>query len=532
LWAGLAADDFFFAALFRESTTPVVEYVVPALVQMKDVPTTFYRPVAFITLFAEARAWGGATGPMHAANLGLHAASALGLWWLATLVCRGVGRTGSAAFRSDPEGWHRTAALVAALQWAWFPRRVEPVAWLSCRPDLLATALATWSVAAWISGERRGSGAVRWTGVALWLGALASKESVALLPLALLALPTSTAMPGTVARSGRLRQRLVRLWPFAFALAIVGGLRRLALGTWVGGYGAGVLVPSASTPLKHLVYPFVPPLEFLDRWGGGGAVAVWVTLLLLVVAIAVGAAWFTVRTQQGARFGAAWVVAATVPVASLMPSLVSTMNDRLMYLPSMGFAIGLAVWLSARGRTARFLCLLAIVVLLAQTVSLSQAWKSAGERTQRLAAAVADVASRQPAGMPLLVAAAPDSYRGAYMLRNGLDFAVRGQLGPGSAPVIVFTNYLVGDLAAMPVEVTSDAVGGLRVSSRDPRPAVMPGTGPDLDRWAVTTLHGQTGSFGRWTEAQVALRRAGVVLVAAPDRVDLMGPMGPKSETP
>ena len=59
LWAGLSADDFFFATLFRESTTRVADYVVPALVQMKDVPTTFYRPVAFITLFAETRTWGG-----------------------------------------------------------------------------------------------------------------------------------------------------------------------------------------------------------------------------------------------------------------------------------------------------------------------------------------------------------------------------------------------------------------------------------------------------------------------------------------
>ena len=202
LWAGLSADDFFFATLFRESTTRVADYIVPALVQMKDVPTTFYRPVAFIALFAETKTWGGAPWPMHAVNLGLHAVSALGLWWLASLVCTGVRGTESTAFGSDPRGWHRVAIGVATLQWAWFPRRVEPVAWLSCRPDLLATALGTWGMAVWIAGERRGNAAVRAAGVLLWLVALASKESVALLPLALLLLPVTLAAGFT--RSGRL----------------------------------------------------------------------------------------------------------------------------------------------------------------------------------------------------------------------------------------------------------------------------------------------------------------------------------------
>ena len=70
--------------------------------------------------------------------------------------------------------------------------------------------------------------------------------------------------------------------------------------------------------------------------------------------LAVWAGWFSLRAQQGARFGFAWVLAAVLPVASLMPSLTSTMNDRLMYAPSIGFAIALATWLSARGRTSRW----------------------------------------------------------------------------------------------------------------------------------------------------------------------------------
>ena len=60
----------------------------------------------------------------------------------------------------------------------------------------------------------------------------------------------------------------------------------------------------------------------------------------------------------------------------------------------------------------------------------------------------------------------------------------------------------------------------------------MKGTGPDLDGWAETSFHGPAGSFGRWTEAHIALRRRGLVLVAAPDRVDLVGTMGPVSGLP
>ena len=54
------------------------------------------------------------------------------------------------------------------------------------------------------------------------------------------------------------------------------------------------------------------------------------------------------RREPAVVFGAAWIVAGTLPVVTLLPSLTSSMNDRLMYLSGAGFALVIGGWL-ARG---------------------------------------------------------------------------------------------------------------------------------------------------------------------------------------
>lgn len=513
LWSGLVADDFFFAALLREVTAPFLSYAADALLRMRDVPTTFYRPLPFITLLGEIRLWGGDPWPMHATNLVLHALCAVGVWRLASAVL---------------EGSHaRAAALVATLGWAWFPRRVETVAWLSCRPDLLATALGTWAMVAWIAGERGGSPWRRVLGVAGWFAAMASKESVVVLPLALAAVDWRVAAgaPGC-----RLPARVGRLWPFAVGLAAFLVARRTVLGTWVGGYGAGALSPSLSTAVKQLIYPVVPPLEWLNRPLQDHTLALAMTLVMGACVAAFWGAVLRTARRPDVRFGAAWALAAALPVLTLLPSLTSTMNDRLMYASGIGFSIVIGGWLArSRGRALGVAAVL-VVAFAWHAVSLSEAWRVAGTRTALLVEQVAEVARRTPESTPLLVAAAPDSHRGAYMLRNGLGFALKRLGVPSPLRAVPLTHYLLEDVSVMPVEVRVEG-DVLRAAGRDGRAEVMVGS-EGLDRWAEAWVSGMDDRFGRHREAKLRLRQPGLVLVASPERIESLGVAGPAQPAP
>ena len=130
--------------------------------------------------------------------------------------------------------------MLATLLFAWFPRRVEAVAWLSCRPDLLAGLFGAVSVLAFevfVRSERRTW--LAWS-VAAWWVALLSKEAAVMLPVVHAALLWAGA---TDARGPTRPRATAALLPFLLSYPLFFLLRRIAIGAWVGGYGAAVLAP-------------------------------------------------------------------------------------------------------------------------------------------------------------------------------------------------------------------------------------------------------------------------------------------------
>jgi hypothetical protein len=508
LWSDLVSDDLVFVAILKQVSTPFLPYVSAAVLRMQDVPTTFYRPLAFVSLLAEMRAWGDNPWLMHLTNLVLHALSALGVWWMVRQV---VSETGVSATAE------RAAAIIAALQWAWFPRRVETVAWVSCRPDLLATTLGIWALAAWASGERRGSLWLRCVGVIAWFLAMASKESVVLLPLALIALVPAMVSRRETAAGSAPWLRAVRLWPFGLGLAAFLVLRRLALGAWVGGYGKDVLTPSLSTAFKHVTYPLLPPLEFLNRAMQHQWVSLVVAGIVVVGALALWGQVARTLTTRSTRLGVAWFVAAVLPVVTLQPSLTTTMNDRLLYLSGIGFAIMIGGWLARSGPRWRAAAAVIVCGLAVHTLSLANAWRVAGETTAVLVEQVGRVRRATPSGVRVFLVTAPDSYRGAYMLRNGIGHALQRLGVPDGIDVVTLSTYMLSDPGEMPVEVEVLPDGEtVRLKGALGRPEVIVGAS---NQWVDVETSWANDRFGRHGEATLRMREPGVLLVVAPGGV-------------
>lgn len=334
-----------------------------------------YRPVAVASLAVNRAVAGAGPGGFHAGNVLLHALAAALAWFVARRV-----------------GVHYGTALAAALLFAVHPLRVEPVANIAGRAELLA---AVGVLGAWILHLRavESSGRAR-AGFALgaavgYAAALLSKESAILAPIVFLGTGTfSKKVP-------------VPIFPiflgYGVALAGALGLRAAALGG-LGGPGATVYLdnPAAfegtfarvatalfvhAKALFLLVWPArlssdysfdaIPVVDSAadPRFAIGLAVA-----LALVAATVL--AWK--RSRPVAIGLLVWIVF-YLPASNLLFATGTVFGERLTYLPAFGIFLvaghALASLGARRPRLAIAVAALVLTPLAARAVLRVPAWQ-------------------------------------------------------------------------------------------------------------------------------------------------------------
>ena len=323
-----------------------------------------YRPVTVASL-AVNRAWTG-EGPRgyHAGNVALHALAAMLSWFLARRL-----------------GVHYGTALAASLLFAVHPLRVEAVANVAGRAELLAAAGV---FGAWLAHRRaadaRGRSRTGWIAAAslLWFAAILSKESAFLAPL-------------LFALDDRLRRREDRRAPatpvvtwmgyagvaavaLAFRIAALGTLGgpastvyldnpaafegtwiRVATALWIHVRYLGLLLWPAtlSSDYSFDAVPVVASWSDPRLWAG-----------LVVAAATIGS--FVVAWRKGLRTVAialgCWVLF-LLPASNLLFAAGTAMGERLTYLPAFGAFLLAGHGVARLGRVRP-----AVTVLLAGTL--------------------------------------------------------------------------------------------------------------------------------------------------------------------
>jgi len=498
--AYFVSDDFFFLGLYLPGSRPLPALAWHALVSQDGVPTTFYRPLPFVSLLLECRLWGPWPVGFHAVSLLLHALNALLVF---SIALRLYGRQRAVI-----------VAVVAAL-FAIHPRRIEPVCWISCRPDLLSALFALVSARLFLRATGTHRFSLVLASAAAWLAAVMSKEAALLVPLAFPFLNTG----GSRAMSGRRRESVLPALPFALVLGMYLFARRATLGHWVGGYGIPRLeLRVASSVFRYLAYTVVPPLEFLRRENSPLVLTLVGVVLGLLVLGLLAAVWRR-RGDAAVRFGVAWALAAMAPVLLFPVSLATSFNDRLLYLASIGIALALPALLSGLRRNAALVVAPVAALFLAQTVVGVERWSVAGELAARLTKQLARIVATSASAGPLYLVAVPDSYRGAYVLRNGVAEGVALAGGVGVDRLRPLTLYLLDGRDRMPVsaQITGE---GFRVDSTSGFPEVIPCApspgvslvgGPPLDR------------FGRRRDVVIRIVEPGTGWVVGPHGVEEVG---------
>ena len=338
--------------------------------------TTLYaanwQPLTWMSHMADWDLYGSYAGGHHATSVLFHAANTLFLFVL-------LDRTTGSPWRS---------ALAAAL-FALHPLRVESVAWVSERKDVLSAFFWFLTILAYLRYVRAPSaGRYALVAIGLVLG-LAAKPMVVTLPVTLLLLDYwplgrlgAAAPKGTAWRLVREKLPLLVLVAAASVLTIVAQRRGGAMGP-LAEHPLGVRIGNAVVSYVSYLGKTLWPRDLSVLYPHpGGTLAGWqiaasAAVLLLATAVALRE-----RVRRPYVFvGWLWYLVTLAPVIGLIQIGEQGMADRYTYVPLVGIFVA-AVWLlpvPAGAVVPRLVPALAVAALLALAVRTSwqlSAWRN------------------------------------------------------------------------------------------------------------------------------------------------------------
>lgn len=280
-------------------------------------------PLTWISFMIDVSLGGTDAAGFHRTNVILHALNALLLFLLL---------------------WRATKSIVAsalvALLFAVHPLRVESVAWVTERKDVLSTAFLLGAMHLYL-GYARNPSSKRMLGVAgLMLAGLLSKPMVVILPLLLLAFDH-----WPLARTEEFRRRVLEKWPLfalsgAFALLTVfahgpGGAPAADIGI-----GERILrVPAAyGFQFGKWVWPSDLVALVPDTAGVSSG---WLLLGLVVIGGSIVLAFLMRSKAPAVTAGVTWFLLGLFPVTGIVTVGIAHLADRFGYVPGIGLALAL-----------------------------------------------------------------------------------------------------------------------------------------------------------------------------------------------
>ena len=298
-----------------------------------------WQPVTVLSHMLDCSLFGVKAGPHHLVNVGFHVINAILLVWL---VCRWTGKL--------------LPALLLGALFALHPLRVESVAWISERKDVLSTMfwlLGLGIYTSWVRRRRLGNYLL--LTLCLSLG-LFSKAMLVTFPFTLLLLDVwplrRIEFPNRFSDSGfwRSGRQLVReklpLFAITAAFCLVALTAQRSAGA-VAGFDAlplGVRLQTAVVAYVGYLGKFLWPVNLACIYPHPGAWPWWIVLGSCALLLAVtGFSIAMIRTRPWWFFGWFWYLGTLVPVIGLVQIGDQWMADRYTYVPLIGPVLAL-VW--------------------------------------------------------------------------------------------------------------------------------------------------------------------------------------------
>lgn len=289
-----------------------------------------WAPMTQLTLMADSELFGLKAGGFHRTNAIFHSLNGL-LFFLFL-------------YRATKSPWK---SFFAAALWALHPMRVESVAWVAERKDLVSGFFFLLCLLSYLEYAKDKKLIWYFAALLMMLLGYGSKPILVIMPLILLAVDF-----WPLGRFGREREEPKRILlekaPF-LALSIVLSLvtilslkadiqplERIPLGSRA--------VDMASSVVHYLfqtVWPF--DLVMQDRSTATRYTGVWFAAAVFAILAGSLWAWKARKSAPGVLAGWSWYLIALFPVSGIVPAGLFMVADHFTYLPHMGIAIA-AVW--------------------------------------------------------------------------------------------------------------------------------------------------------------------------------------------
>jgi len=301
-----------------------------------------YRPLTWLSYGFDFALSGIDAHAFHRTNLALHLAASCALFMLVVRWLDVVAPRRSAAL----------PALLLSLAWSIHPLRVQVVAWISARADLLAALFLITASIAWLSWTTRADRRARIVWHLLFAASLLAKPVALGAPIAWWFAEPWLAQRGVCAVAPRASRgdRCVSV-----AIAAAGACAILiAKVNWTPTEGLPQLPPSASfVALHNIVFPlyktfwpaalgYYEPRYPFDAWAGNYVAGAFVTLLIAAVLFRKRKDW------PGAFAAAASYVCLLAPMLGVVPFGYEVVADRFSFIPMLVFSVALSKPLADR----------------------------------------------------------------------------------------------------------------------------------------------------------------------------------------
>jgi tetratricopeptide (TPR) repeat protein len=300
---------------------------------IKSVFTTpqesYWIPVTWLSLMADAEFFGLGAGGFHRTNVLLHALNVLLLF--------------AFLHRATGSPWK---SFFAAALWALHPMRVESVAWVTARKDLLS---GFFFLAGLLAYHEYGKNGRKW-GYAASLAAmvlgLASKPVLVVFPLVLLIVDLWPLERTSV--KGSLKKLLLEKIPFFALAALFALLTILNQGSSVVSREAYPLtqrVSDVATSYFYYINEVLWPAKrlILDRTSSIHLTGLGALLALVFLFLVTFEAWKKKEKYPAVNASWLWYLATLLPVSGIVTVGLNSVADRFTYLPHIGLSI-LTVW--------------------------------------------------------------------------------------------------------------------------------------------------------------------------------------------
>jgi protein O-mannosyl-transferase len=386
--------------------------------------TKFYRPLISVFMVTDYMIWKTNGLGFHITNLLFHLTSTLALFGIVRQVQKFlVGQK------------NNTVALLAAAIFALYPLHPEAVSWITGRVDSIVTTFILLSL--WTYFEWRETNKLGWLFASLGAFAcgLLSKEMAITVPAVICTFELLVQKPAL--------SRFLKTAPYWLVLAGYFAVRRMALGTFVGGYDDSLLyianLKEFAFGWLHALRMFIIPLnrELLGSHNlltKGWEIACAASIILGLITFA-----RKEDTRRPMLFALGWMILSLLPVYKLFAIGADLQGSRLAYLATVPLAILFAYGVAAGRdllRSSRpnhseknavanaitqnalpvVFCLLAGTILWIN----NQPWREAGLEANAIRASLQDIYDMERGDPQTLLIGMPDQRNGAYISRNAI----------------------------------------------------------------------------------------------------------------